>query len=347
MQNYCPYCNKETNLELIKGKEKLKIRGDSIEIDVDFYKCNECKNEYEDQFSGPDTLHDAYNIYRCKHNMVLPKEIKEFRKKYNFTQRELSNILGWGGATLSRYENGALQDKTHDNMLKLIMNPINLIELLSQKPDILRNEKRKKVIEKLYSDRSKSKIVNLSIDYLMDCSLVDIDNQLIGSLINYPKNEFNGFRNFDKNRLFNVIAFFCEKGVFKSMLNKLLFYADFKHYKEHGISLTGSRYAHIPYGPSLHYYDLIFAAAIDTEKIIEPKEIYFNDDTCGEKLISLKKPDLSFFKPYELDTLDYVKNYFKNFNTKKIMEFSHKEVGYQETKNGEIIPYSYAEKLQI
>jgi hypothetical protein len=35
--------------------------------------------------------------------------------------------LGQGGATLSRYENGALQSEAHDQLLKLVMQPENLL----------------------------------------------------------------------------------------------------------------------------------------------------------------------------------------------------------------------------
>ncbi|NIO19633.1 MAG: DUF4065 domain-containing protein, partial [Candidatus Aenigmarchaeota archaeon] len=34
-----------------------------------------------------------------------------------------------------------------------------------------------------------------------------------------------------------------------TVLNKLLFYADFKHCKEYTVSISGSRYARLPYGP--------------------------------------------------------------------------------------------------
>jgi uncharacterized phage-associated protein len=36
---------------------------------------------------------------------------------------------------------------------------------------------------------------------------------------------------------------------------------------------------------------------------------------------------------------------FREYNAREIKEFSHKETGYQETRNGEIISYKYAKKL--
>jgi len=64
------------------------------------------------------------------------------QKKYGLTQGEMSRLLGWGGATVSRYENGALQDKTHDNQLKLLRDPRNMRVIISENPDALREHRR-------------------------------------------------------------------------------------------------------------------------------------------------------------------------------------------------------------
>jgi hypothetical protein len=60
-----------------------------------------------------------------------------------------------------------------------------------------------------------------------------------------------------------------------------------------------------------------------------------------------KKPDLSIFSDNEIRTLIEVKQFFKSYSASGIKEFSHREKGYRETSDGEIIPYSYADHLQI
>ena len=75
--------------------------------------------------------------------MTPPPEIKAFRKRYGLTQGELSKLLGWGPVTLSRYENGALQDEVHDKMLRLAMNPENLMRLVEDTPEALPEGKAK------------------------------------------------------------------------------------------------------------------------------------------------------------------------------------------------------------
>jgi len=42
-----------------------------------------------------------------------------------------------------------------------------------------------------------------------------------------------------------------------------------------------------------------------------------------------------------------VKEYFKNFTTRKIVDFSHQELAYKATQQGEIISYAFAKDLRI
>jgi putative zinc finger/helix-turn-helix YgiT family protein len=110
MKGVCPGCEKITELEHIITTEEFNIRGELISVKSQYYKCKECGEEFEDPGSKDDPLDKAYREYRRKRGMVQPEEIREMRKRYSLTQKELSNLIGWGGATLSRYENGAIQD---------------------------------------------------------------------------------------------------------------------------------------------------------------------------------------------------------------------------------------------
>jgi len=42
-----------------------------------------------------------------------------------------------------------------------------------------------------------------------------------------------------------------------------------------------------------------------------------------------------------------VNNFFKNFTSADIRNFSHKELGYEETPNSDLISYEYAKDLKI
>ncbi|MEW6376627.1 MAG: type II TA system antitoxin MqsA family protein [Thermodesulfobacteriota bacterium] len=331
MKGICPNCEKETELELIQKVEDIKVRGEVIKVDVKYYKCKRCGEEFEDPRSDEDPLDKAYREYRRRHEMMQPEEVRDFRKRFGLTQNEMSRLLGWGGATLSRYENGALQDETHEKVLRLAMDPRNLLKLIEESPDALPKEKRDRLINELRAAEEET------------FSLEMIYEERFGK---YEADELSGYRRLDLAKLFNAILYFCKGGVLKTKLNKLLFYADFKHFKDYAISITGARYAHIPFGPAPDKYALYFAALLENGAI-DVKEYVYSEEVIGEEFISVKEPDLSLFSDSELKILATVKEHFKDFNVKKITDFSHDEEAYKKTAPGDIISYEYANELKL
>lgn len=330
MKGICPNCEKETTLKFIKTKETINVRREPIEVDVEYYKCQTCKEEFEDPKSEHDSLDKAYREYRRRHSMLQPEEIRNLRKQYGLSQAEMSKLLGWGGATLSRYENGALQDETHEKALRLAMDPSNLRKLIEQCPDALSDEKRKKLLNKL-KEMEKERY---SFKHLYEERFGD-----------YEADQLSGFKKLDLKKLFSAILFLCKGGALKTKLNKLLFYADFKHFQEYGVSITGARYARVPFGPAPDNYLYYFATLIE-ENSIEVKEIRYSDDAIGEEFITRKEPDLSLLSDSELKILASVKEHFRNYTAKRISDLSHEEKGWKETPNGQIISYEYANKLR-
>ena len=115
----CPTCENEKYIELVNEYRELKIRDEPVRFTIEFRRCNKCGEEFVIPGIDSDPLDKAYRAYRTKHNFLQPEEIKDFRKRYNLKQGELASLLGLGGATISRYENGKLQDDTHDKLLRL------------------------------------------------------------------------------------------------------------------------------------------------------------------------------------------------------------------------------------
>lgn len=329
MKRICPNCEKETAIDRIQTKEHIEVRGESIEVEAEFFKCKECGEEFENT-RGHDALDTAYRNYRVLHGMLQPEQIRDWRKNMGFTQKELSALLGWGGATLSRYENGALQDEAHEKVLRLAMEPHNLLMLIRETPTVLGNEKRDRLIVELTAAESEA------------CSFERIFEDRYGM---YAPDEFSGYKKLEVSKLLNAILFLCRGGQLKTKLNKLLFYADFKHFKDYTVSLTGTRYVHLPYGPVPNNYQHALAQLAEVGEL-EIDELQFGE-YVGENCISRKEPDLSIFSDSEIKILAEIKNHFKDFGSAKIKDFSHQERGYQETSKGDLISYRYAEHLKI
>lgn len=331
MNHICPYCEKETRVEKVKISETYTIKNEKISIPVEVFKCLECNQTFDDPLSSYDPVKVAYDEYRSRKGMIQPDEIRAYRKRYGLTQNELSTLLGWGGATLSRYENGALQDATHENMLRLMMEPRNLLRLVTLQPEVLPLTKKQAILKELEEEENSYRSLK---------SVYEL------RLSNYSPDISSGYLKLNMDKVFNAIIFFCAEGVLKTKLNKLLFYADFKYFKEHSTSITGLRYAKLDHGPVPDNYEHFFAFLQHEEKTLKVEEepIY---NYIGEVLSAEIGPNLSCFTKDELKTLEAVKKYFKDFNAKEIRDYSHKERGYIETDYKEFIPYSFAEYLQI
>lgn len=329
----CPYCENKSSLERVREIENITVRGESIAVNVEYFKCHECGEEFD--ISRPDytPVKDAYDEYRRLKGMVQPKDIISFRKKFGLTQKEFSKLLGLGVATLNRYENGALQNKAHDRLLKFSFNLYNFRKMLEDDPDIFDRER-----------------IGIILD-LINKSEVTLHNWLditLDEYGNYKPDILSGYLKFNVSKYFQAIKFFCfEEREYKSKLLKLLFYSDFKHFKEYTTSITGARYAHLSYGPGPDKYDIWFTALLNTEPAMVKEEVWCNHETPGEIFYSQEHPDLSDFTTSEVKILAGVKEFFEDYTAKQISDFSHEEKGYLETASGRIISFEYADALQI
>lgn len=331
MKTFCPNCEKETEQRLIETTTEIKVKEENIQVQVKYYQCEECGEDYEIPSSDYDPLDEAYRIYRSRKGLLQPEEIKDFRKKLVLSQKEMSNILGIGIATLNRYENGSLQSDAHDNLIRSYMQLDNLLHLLEEKPELLPDNKREELIQFLKKDHHDAH------------SLVFEAIEEFGS---YPPSKLSGFTAFNFDKFTQVVKFFCfKKEIVKTKLLKLLFYADFRHFKEYGVSITGSRYANASYGPVPDKYETLLASITEWTQEVTCKEKLFGTQ-IGEVYIS-DAPDYSVFSNEEIETLGIVDQKFKDFTGSSIHSFSQKEKGYRETTLGQLISYEYAKDLQI
>ncbi len=328
MKGVCPHCEKETMLEKLFLEEVVSVRGEDITVPVELFRCTECGEDFENPTAEIGPVELAYQEYRKRKGLLLPSEIKDFRSHFGLTQSELGKLLGFGGATISRYENGALQDDAHDKTLRLAMSPGNLLELVLKTPEALIDSKRQRLVTSL---KTKD-----------ECASFQSHIERLGS---YEADELSGFREFDITRFVNAVLLFCVGGKFTTVLNKLLFYGDFLHSKVFSVSITGLRYAHMDRGPAPDKYYSLFAFMAE-EGLVEIEEIDFGEYS-GEKYHSKAQPDRGAFSDSELLSLLHVKKQFANYSATQLSEHSHREAAFKETKNGELISYSLADHLSL
>ncbi len=58
----------------MEASEGVEVKGETIVVPVEYYKCLECGAEFEDPASSHDPLALAYKEYRRRHGMLQPEE---------------------------------------------------------------------------------------------------------------------------------------------------------------------------------------------------------------------------------------------------------------------------------
>jgi putative zinc finger/helix-turn-helix YgiT family protein len=330
MNGFCPNCEKITPLELVKKEEEFKVHGESIMVEVDYYHCLDCGEDFDSSKSAIDPFEVAYREYRSRKGMLQPEEIREIRTRLGLTQKEFSDLIGIGIATVNRYENGALQSEAHDHAIRLVLEPRYLLKTLYAKSELIGDTKRRKLLN-IFMKEAES-------------SYLEITKDLFGS---YNADLYSGFKPFELEKFVEAIKFFCYKDQLnKTKLVTLLFYADFAHFKRYSVSITGLKYTRLPNGPAPNQFEK-FISALNIENEGIQKEEQWNGECSVELYGSHATLDASIFSTSELKVLTAVKEQLEKCTARQLFEMTNKEKGYTETENSELISYNYAEQLSI
>lgn len=294
---------------------------------------DEEENEFETGAMANDNLMNARNAYRVLHGLLTSEEIVGIRESYGLSQVDLARLLGWGEATISRYESKAIQDEAYDTMLRMIKdNPLVALELLKKNEDKFSETKRKYVRSKIVD-----KLDSYGKEYLTRQALE-------AEYANFDKiNEFNGYIVLDIDKIEAMVSYIAEgiSNLFKVKLMKMLWYADALSFKRRGVSMTGMVYRHESMGalPIGHY------SLMNLENLNVREEESNNYDLMLHVYPS-EGMDYSILTDEDRTILDDVIKKFKNYKAKDIIEYMHREIAYTKTKAGEIIPFSLAKEIR-
>lgn len=332
----CPLCGKTHEVEERKRFATLIVKGEEVTYEERFYFCanaDEDENEFETGSMTNTNLLNARNAYRVKRGLLTSDEIVAIRENYGLSQVDLARLLGWGEATISRYESKAIQDEAYDTMLRLIKdNPLIALEFLkknaSKFSDLKRVEIRAKIVENLDS---------YGKEYLTRQAFE-------GEYADFEElSDANGFTVLDVDKIEAIISYIAEEvsNLFKVKLMKMLWYVDSISYKRNGYAMTGMVYRHNTMGalPVGHY------SLMNLENLNIQEEESFNYDSMLH-IYPTNGMDYSVLSEDEKKIIDKVIKKFKNYKAKDIVEYMHEEKAYIETKPGDIIPFSLAKEIR-
>jgi len=232
-------------------------------------------------------------------------KIKTLRTKVGISQLRLAELLGISRPAVSQIENG--ERKVSAAELERLAEIFNI-----SVNSLLGKEKEPEVI---LQDRPKERIYEAAIR------------------INVPQKNLEKFK--------EVLLYILNKvgskaNIGETVIYKLLYFMDFDFYEKYEEQLVGATYIKNRYGPTPIEFNKIAESMTDKE-IIRVKGKYF--DFPQTKYLPLRKPDLSKLKANETEVIDNVLNKLSDMNASQISDYSHNDVPWLTTEDGEVIEY--------
>lgn len=238
----------------------------------------------------------------------IGRRISEIRKHKGFSQDDLAKMLNMSRPSLTQIELG--------NRNLTVLELIDISNILSISIDkILANKDNleEELVEQEELDKSKE------------------------SRISVPELKINKFK--------DILLYILEKcagkpNVGETLLYKILYFSDFNYYEIYEEHLSGAEYKKLPFGPVPQQLDVIITQMISQKQLKR-----LNVDYHGypqKRYIPLAKPNLKSLNASEKDVIDRVIDQYSDWSASAISDYSHKDMPWLASKDGETIDYELA-----
>ena len=331
----CTCCMEEHDVKIVNVPKKEIFKDKEVNYIATYSYCELADELYMDEEQLRANNLQLKDAYRKAEGLLTTNEIIKIRSKYKISQSDLCTILGWGGKTIARYESFQVQDKAHDTILRKIdQDPEWFVTLLKGAKSDLSGETYEKyfsIATALYEDAQDAYLkssINAKYARFRDNNLCQGNTQL------------------SLDKAIDMIRYFSSipeqvTTLYKVKLMKLMWYADTLSYKLRGYSITGLAYQALPMG----------AVPVGHEAMIALKGVPCEEVDIGEISAYHFTLENEVTFPHltndDKAIIDTVVNKLGKMSRVEIVKFMHNEKAYTQTSPYEIIPYSYAEYLQI
>lgn len=319
-------------MELSREVRQLEFRKNNFKVVYHFYRCTDTGEQFTTTKLDELNLNQVYHQYRAKFGIPFPETITRIREQYGVTAAKMSEILGLGINSYRNYESGDMPSVSNAKLIHMADDPANFLDMVDMCESLKSSEKSRliKRIENIISERRQYLAEDELKNYLIGDGQVDI---------------FSGFKSPNMEKLIEMVVYFSEiMQPYKTKLNKLLFYADFKMFKESCQSISGVRYRAIDMGPVPNNFNSIYEY-LNNLGAVDIKYKEFPNGHSGEQFFPVKGRAFNsgIFTMSELNILCEVATRFSGKSTTDIIQISHLEEAWTKNHmNRSLISYVYA-----
>ncbi|MBP6611772.1 MAG: DUF4065 domain-containing protein [Paludibacter sp.] len=329
-----PFTGKDMTIQ--KDWRILSFRKEKFKVCFHAYKCDDTGEQFEDEQLAELNYQQLQNQYRAKYSIPFPAEIKSIREKYELSAAKMSDVLGFGANSYRNYEAGEIPSESNARLIQLAADPHEFRKLISLS----------KAIDGKLLDKTNTRIEKILLELKDEKVKIAIENYLF---VEKQANTLTGFVKPNLDKFAEMVLFFSkELKPMKTKLNKLLFYADFSHFKQTGFSISGVSYKAIQMGPVPNNFQSLYEYIANNE-LIDIVNIPYTDEIIGEQFLPSvgKQFDSSLFSDVEIKILRYVCDKFRNASTQEMINISHQETAWIDNENTKkTIDYVFAFDLK-
>lgn len=237
---------------------------------------------------------------------LLSKRIRSIREQLGYSQERLAELLGISRVTVSQMEAGRRKLSASD--LK------KLSDILEMPADYLLNPEKEPevVIQQVRENVEPIQQMRISV----------------------PQKRVDKFKEILLYILNEVGA---KSNIGQTVLYKLLYFMDFDYYELYEEQLIGARYQRNHYGPTPMEFAKIVQKMEEDGDLTEVKNEYFEHSQT--KYLPRRRPDLSILSGQELELINDVMRRLSDKNATEISEYSHGDVPWLATEDGNVIDY--------
>lgn len=314
--------------ELVVETRPVTVRGEVIPVVWRVRRMPD-GSEFLLESDGPDPMLLARDEYRRRKGWPTGAALAAWRGALPggtaLSQVELAAVLGFGIASLKRYEGGALPTDAHARVLADAMAG-GIARMAQAAGDAIPAAKREAIAK--HAEGASSVLPALA-----------------ARLARRVPDIFSGNRQFDFARFQAAVQRLLAFPAPKTSLNKRLFYADFRMFRDTGASITGLCYARIPRGPVPDGYDALFGMLV-SEGAIAIEEVNHGNGIVEERVSCVGAPGDGVLDDVALQVIKEVVDDFGFLTANALSDRSHLETAWIETGHALIISYERALRLR-
>ncbi|MDP3014651.1 MAG: DUF4065 domain-containing protein [Candidatus Subteraquimicrobiales bacterium] len=234
------------------------------------------------------------------------EKIKELRACFGMSQQELADKLNISRPAVSQIEKGKRRIAAEEliNLSKVFNLSVDSLLGLKKEPEVILQEAKKR-------EKVKPQI-----------------------RINVPQKNFGKFKEI---LLFILDRVGSKPNIGETVVYKLLYFIDFNYYEKYEEQLIGATYLKNSYGPTPIEFKKIVDKMVEDKEIEKIESRYFNYPQT--KYLPVRKYNLDKLNGNEIEVIEDVLNKLSDMNASQISEYSHNDVPWLTTEDGEIIEY--------